>query len=139
MNLLKNRIASDNQIEEYLKKEFGKGFEVFIGNRNRTAIKQDDYPFLCLYLISEEYDYQITGVMKVQSEVALFFGIKNPSIEDANRQVIKIKDLLLETIENNKTLGGTVLLMQSLRLETDEGYFQPYYYARLIIKLEEIN
>ena len=136
---LRNTVSNYQPLIDFAYLEFEKNFNHFIGNKLRTKAKPSDYPFFSYYPQYEEFLQKTNIEIKENSQIAIQYAIKNDNEEDGTRQIVQIKNLLIECLKQNHRLNGLVLNIQPKRFETDEGYFQPYFFARLLIQAEEIK
>lgn len=139
LNELKNTISGYQPLIDYVNNEFGKDFSHFIGNKLRERARPDDYPFILYYSQWEDVKELSNVEYKLISQTAIQYAIKNEDVEQATRQILDIKELIVECLKQNHRLNGLVLDVQVKRFETDQGYFQPYFFARLLINMEEIK
>lgn len=139
LNGLKNTVSNYQPLTDYAFTEFGKNFSHFIGNKLKERAKPEDYPFISYYPQEEEIDQLSNTELKIVSQTAIQYGIKNENIEQATRQILEVKQHIIECLKQNHRLGGLVSDVHIKKFETDQGYFQPYFFARLIIKTEEVK
>ncbi len=136
---LKNTVSSYQPLIDFAQAEFGKDFKHFIGNKLRTKAKPSDYPFFSYYPQYEEILQKTNIEFQENSQIAVQYAVKNEDVEQGTRQILEIKKLVVECLKQNHRLNGLVLNVQLKRFETDEGFFQPYFFARLLIQVEEIR
>ena len=136
---LKNTVLGYQPLIDYANNEFGKDFSHLIGNKLRERAKPNDYPFISCYPQWEDVQELSNVEYKLISQTAIQYGIKNEDVEQATRQILDIKELIIECLRQNHRLNGLVLDIQVKKFETDQGYFQPYFFARILVQTEEIK
>jgi len=139
LNELKNTVSGYQALIDYANNEFGKDFSHFIGNKLRERARPEDYPFISYYPQWEDVKELSNVELKLISQTAIQYGIKNEDVEQATRQILDIKEHITECLRQNHRLGGLVLDIQVKKFETDQGYFQPYFFARILIQTEEFK
>jgi len=137
LNALMNTVSSYTPLSDYALANLGKDFTHIIGNGLRNKPAKSDFPFMSYVPYSEDISLETNRSYKASSRIYILYGIHESDITKATKYVLEVSELIKECLRQNYTLNGNVLIAYPVRFETDEGFFQPFYYARMLVEILE--
>jgi len=134
---LKDTVANYEPLRTYVVSMLGKEAKHFIGNKLRQRPKADEFPFFAYVPRDERIERDVNTTYRSRSRIYVVYGVHDSDAERATQAVLDISELLKECLRENYTLGGKVSFAAPVLFETDEGYYQPFFYARMLVEVEQ--
>jgi len=138
VDALRNTLAGYTPLSDYASANLKRTISHIIGNKLRQRPKESEHPFFA-YVPSGETLRRLTNTeYESKSQVYIVYGIHEKDISLATQKVLDLSELIKECLRSDYTLGGAVAMAYPTRLETDEGYYQPFFYARMLVEILEV-
>lgn len=138
LTALMETISSYEPLKAYALQNFGKDFTHVVGNALKSKPARSNFPFISYVPFSEDISAGTNRTYRSNVKVYLLYGIHEENVSLATKKVLEISEILKECLRENYTLNGKASLAFPTRFETDEGYFQPFYYARMLVEIWEV-
>ncbi len=138
LTALRDTLAGYTPLNDYASTNLSGAINHVIGNKLRQRPRESEHPFFA-YVPSTENLKKLTNTeYESKSQVYIIYGIHEKDLELATQKVLDISEHIKECLRANHTLGGAVDMAYPVRLETDEGYYQPFFYARVLVEILEV-
>ena len=138
LTALRDTLASYTPLNDYASTNLSGAINHIIGNKLRQRPRESEHPFFAYVPSAENLKGLTNTEYESKSQVYIIYGIHEKDLELATQKVLDISEHIKECLRTDHTLSGAVDMAYPVRLETDEGYYQPFFYASVLVEILEV-